>query len=64
MMMTSASGHWRFWIVCALACAGALGVAHALRLLRDELEAAMASCGCATLEQIDPTLLWRAEDAR
>ncbi|HWP20793.1 MAG TPA: alpha-hydroxy acid oxidase [Burkholderiaceae bacterium] len=51
-------------LVCALACAGALGVAHALRLLRDELEAAMASCGCATLEQIDPTLLWRAEDAR
>lgn len=50
-------------IVCALACAGALGVAHALRLLRDELEAAMALCGCATLEQIDRAVLWSEEPA-
>lgn len=34
-----------------LANAGALGVAHVLRLLRDELEIAMALCGCATLAQ-------------
>jgi len=32
-----------------LACAGAQGAAHVLRLLRDELEATMALCGCATL---------------
>jgi len=29
-----------------------------LRLLRDELEVAMALCGCRTLEQIPPDLLW------
>jgi 4-hydroxymandelate oxidase len=27
-----------------------MGVSHVLRLLRDELEIAMALCGCATLE--------------
>lgn len=43
--------------VHGLATAGALGVAHVLRLLRDELEIAMALTGCATLEQIDPDLL-------
>lgn len=37
-----------------LANAGALGVAHVLRLLRDELEIAMALCGCATLTQVSP----------
>ena len=31
-----------------LAHAGAQGVAHVLRLLRDELEACMALCGCAS----------------
>jgi 4-hydroxymandelate oxidase len=35
-----------------LANAGAMGVAHVLRLLRDELEIAMALCGCATLDDI------------
>lgn len=35
-----------------LTCAGAQGVAHVLRLLRDELEATMALCGCATLADI------------
>ena len=39
-------------VVFALAHAGAMGVAHAIRLLRDELEMAMALCGCATLDQI------------
>lgn len=43
--------------VHALATAGALGVAHAIRLLRDELEAAMALTGCATLADISPALL-------
>ncbi len=32
---------------CGLACAGAEGAAHVLRLLRDELEATLALCGCA-----------------
>lgn len=36
----------------ALAAAGALGVAHALRTLREELEVTMALCGCATVEHI------------
>lgn len=43
--------------VWALAAAGAHGVAHLLRLLRDELEIAMALCGCATLDAITPELL-------
>lgn len=51
-------------LVCALACAGALGVAHALRLLRDELEAAMALSGCATVDDIGPHLLWRTHEPR
>jgi 4-hydroxymandelate oxidase len=38
--------------IWALASAGAIGVAHAIRLLRDELEATMALCGCKTLEDI------------
>jgi len=29
-----------------------LGVAHVIRLLRDELEATMALCGCGTLAEI------------
>ena len=41
-----------------LANAGALGVAHVLRLLRDELEIAMALCGCATLAQASPACLF------
>ena len=45
--------------VYGLANAGALGVAHVLRLLRDELEIAMALCGCATLDRATPELLFR-----
>ena len=41
----------------ALATAGALGVAHGIRLLRDELEAAMALTGCATLADIHRGLI-------
>ncbi|MFG6447466.1 alpha-hydroxy acid oxidase [Roseateles sp. BYS180W] len=44
--------------VYALASAGALGVAHALRLLRDELDIAMALSGCRTLADVGPQLLW------
>jgi 4-hydroxymandelate oxidase len=44
--------------VFALAAAGAHGVAHMLRLLRDELEIAMAQCGCATLDQADSRLIF------
>ena len=36
-------------VLHGLANAGAVGVAHVLRLLRDELEMAMALCGCASL---------------
>lgn len=43
--------------VHALATAGALGVAHGIRLLRDELEAAMALTGCATLADIHRGLI-------
>lgn len=41
----------RAWLH-ALAAAGPLGVAHVLRLLRDELEIAMALTGCATLAEV------------
>jgi 4-hydroxymandelate oxidase len=39
--------------VHALATAGALGVAHLLRTLREEFEIAMVLCGCRTLADID-----------
>jgi 4-hydroxymandelate oxidase len=42
----------------ALACAGAMGVAHVLRVLRDELETAMALSGCRTLADATPALLF------
>jgi isopentenyl diphosphate isomerase/L-lactate dehydrogenase-like FMN-dependent dehydrogenase len=37
---------------CALAVAGALGVGHMIKLLREELEVTMALAGCATLADI------------
>ena len=43
--------------IWGLANAGATGVAHVLRLLRDELEIAMALTGCATLADATPALL-------
>ncbi|WP_239482140.1 alpha-hydroxy acid oxidase [Zestomonas insulae] len=46
----------------ALATAGALGVAHLLRLLREELEMGMALSGCRTLADIQPELLRRVDD--
>lgn len=42
----------------ALACAGWLGVAHMLHLLRAELELCMAQLGCATLAALGPEVLW------
>ncbi|MDZ7856375.1 alpha-hydroxy acid oxidase [Sphaerotilus sp.] len=39
-------------VVQALAVGGAHGVAHVLRLLRDELEIAMALTGCTSLDRI------------
>ncbi|HEY8606516.1 MAG TPA: alpha-hydroxy acid oxidase [Noviherbaspirillum sp.] len=44
--------------VFGLANAGAMGVSHVLRLLRDELEIAMALCGCATLAEAGPDILF------
>jgi 4-hydroxymandelate oxidase len=44
--------------VHALATAGALGVAHLLRILREELEVNMALCGCSTLKAIDRAALF------
>lgn len=41
----------------ALAVGGALGVAHMLKILREELELAMVLAGCATLEAIGPDVL-------
>jgi 4-hydroxymandelate oxidase len=50
--------------VFALANAGAVGVAHVVRLLRDELEIAMALCGCATLDQATSALLFESDSQR
>lgn len=44
--------------VYALAVAGALGVAHMLRLLREELEVTMALAGCPTIADIGVDSLW------
>ncbi|MET1755956.1 alpha-hydroxy acid oxidase [Novosphingobium sp. RD2P27] len=43
--------------VFALATAGALGVAHALRILRAEFELAMALTGCTEVSAIDSSVL-------
>jgi 4-hydroxymandelate oxidase len=43
-------------VIHGLANAGATGVAHVIRLLRDELEIAMALCGCRTLEEATAAL--------
>jgi 4-hydroxymandelate oxidase len=44
-------------VLWGLATAGATGVAHVLRLLRDELEVAMAQCGAARPGQLTPDLV-------
>lgn len=45
-----------------LAVAGALGVAHVIRLLREELELAMALAGCARIADIDARVLFAHND--
>ncbi|GHA00329.1 alpha-hydroxy-acid oxidizing enzyme [Arenicella chitinivorans] len=45
--------------IYALAIAGALGVAHMLKLLRNEFELTMALTGCAGIEDITPSSLFR-----
>jgi 4-hydroxymandelate oxidase len=44
--------------IFGLANVGAVGVAHVLRKLRDELEITMALCGCATLAQASRALFF------
>lgn len=44
--------------IYALAAAGALGVAHLLRILRDELEITMAQAGCLRISDIGPHTLF------
>lgn len=46
--------------IWGLASAGAMGVAHVIRLLRDELEMTMALTGCRDLAAITPACLRRA----
>lgn len=41
-----------------LAVAGALGVAHVLRMMRDELEVCMALTGCLSIQEIGRHCLW------
>lgn len=48
--------------VYALSVAGALGVAHLLRTLHQELELCMAMAGCATLADIDSSLICENPD--
>jgi 4-hydroxymandelate oxidase len=43
--------------IWGLAANGAMGVAHVIRLLRDELEMTMALCGCGRLADIDASCL-------
>jgi len=45
----------------ALSVAGALGVAHMIKLLREELEVCMAQAGCATLSDISSGALLRCQ---
>ncbi|MFC0409058.1 alpha-hydroxy acid oxidase [Roseomonas elaeocarpi] len=44
--------------VHALAVGGAVGVAHLVKILRTELEAAMALCGCRDLAAVTRAVLW------
>lgn len=47
--------------IAGLTVAGAAGVSHVLRLLRDEFEIAMMLTGCASLKEITPGVLYRNE---
>ncbi|MBR2537081.1 MAG: alpha-hydroxy-acid oxidizing protein [Hyphomicrobium sp.] len=48
-------------VIFGLAANGAFGVSHVLRLLRDELEVAMALTGCRSVTEIGPHLVRNAE---
>ena len=48
--------------VHALAVAGARGVAHTIRLLRDEFESALALTGCATPAALSRAVLVQRAD--
>ncbi|MBO1927852.1 alpha-hydroxy-acid oxidizing protein [Thiomicrorhabdus sp. 6S2-11] len=48
--------------VYALAVAGALGVAHLLKVLTEELQMTMALCGCASLHEINATQILESAD--
>lgn len=45
----------------ALAVAGALGVAHMLRVLREELEVTMAMIGTSSIDDITEDTLYRSD---
>jgi 4-hydroxymandelate oxidase len=45
--------------VWGLAVAGAVGVAHVLKILRAELETAMILAGCPTIDRITKDALWK-----
>ena len=45
--------------LCGLAVGGADGVAHVVRILRRELEMAMALTGRTSLKEIDASVIWR-----
>jgi len=46
-------------VLWGLAVNGQAGAAHVLALLRQELETAMVLCGCASLAEIGPALIFR-----
>lgn len=43
--------------IYALACNGAYGAAHAIKILKDEFEIAMILCGCKTLKDVNRDIL-------
>ena len=45
--------------LCGLSVAGSVGVAHVLRLLRGQLEMAMALTGCPTIQTINRSTLFQ-----
>lgn len=45
--------------IFGLAVAGAVGVAHVLNILRAEFEVAMGLTGCATVDQIQRSVIWQ-----
>jgi 4-hydroxymandelate oxidase len=47
-------------VLHGLAAAGAAGAAHVLRLIRDELQLAMAQCGASAVADLTPELLFPA----